>query len=153
MPRIIQPRTAPEFVNGKVNQVTGIVPAQLFAVSWVDGNGQKSNALVCQFGHDNEDNAPGVFIMASEEEMEQQLKIANSTIKKGVRAYLARQANPTAEEIPETATTMVAAPTKKGVSGKVVKPAQQEAVKPIDLGGMDGPPSVGNIDISKVEIG
>ena len=111
MPSIQQPKRAPEFVQGKQNVVTGIAPVNLLAVSFVDGNGQKSMALVLQFGKDTEDGGPGVFVMADEVEMSNQLKISNSTIKKGVRAWLASQQNQTSEEVPES-TTAIETPKK-----------------------------------------
>lgn len=142
MPSIQQPRRAPEYVNGKQNAVLAVVPAQLFAVSWVDGNGQKSMALVLQFGKDTEDGGPGVFVLADENEMTNQLKLANATIKKGVRQHLARQQAPNAEDVPETATALVSAPTKKAAP-----------VPQIDVGEMGGSVSAGDVDITKLDIG
>lgn len=142
MPNVQQPKRAPEFVNGKSNTVLNVVPAQLFAVNWVDANGQKSSALVIHFGHDTEDNAPGVYVLADENEMATQLKIPNATIKKGVRAYLARQKEPTADEIPESATSL-GAPAKR--------PAKAKAA--VDLGQMDEAPAAGEVDITKLDIG
>jgi len=109
MPTIQSPKRAPEFVSGKQNVVIGVSPAQLLAVSWVDNNGQKSMALVLQFGKDTEDGGPGIFVLADENEMVNQLKLPNSTIKKGVRQWLAKQAEPRAEEVPDTATSLVSA--------------------------------------------
>lgn len=139
MPSVQQPRRAPEFVNGKQNTIIGIAPAQLYAVNWVDGNGQKAMALVIQFGKDTEDGGPGVFVLADENEMTTQLKIPNATIKKGVRAHIARQQDPNAEDVPESATELIAAPTKR-------------VVRDISVGEMSGPPSVGDVDISKLDI-
>jgi len=100
MPTIQGPKAAPEFVNGKRSTVTAVAPANLLCVNWVDADGQKHMALAIQFGHDTEDKAPGVYVMADEEEMKSQLKIANKTIKAGVRAWLAAQKEQSAEEIP-----------------------------------------------------
>lgn len=150
MPSIQQPRRAPEFVNGKQNTVLAVAPAQLLAVSWVDGNGQKSMALVLQFGKDTEDGGPGVFVLADENEMATQLKIPNATIKKGVRAHLARQQDPDPAGVPESATELVAAPTK-------AKPVRTQAPAPqveqVDVGEMEGPPATGDVDITKLDIG
>lgn len=148
MPTIQQPRRAPEFVNGKQNTVLAVAPAQLFAVSWVDGNGQKSMALVLQFGKDNEDGGPGIFVLADENEMSTQLKIPNATIKKGVRAHLARQQDPNPEDVPESATSLVAAP---GPKARPAAPAPK--VEEVDIGEMEGPPSTGDVDITKLDIG
>lgn len=134
MPTIQQPKRAPEYVPGKKNVVTGIVPAQLYAVSFVGGDSQKSMALVLVFGRDNEDGGPGVFVLADENEMSNQLKIATDTVKKGVRAYLARQQEPTAEEVPESATNLLGAP------------------KQIDLGEV-GKVSEGSVDIKNLNLG
>lgn len=145
MPSVQQPKRSPEFVNGKQNVVIGVTPAQLLAVSWVDGSGQKSMALVLQFGKDTEDGGPGVFVMADENEMVNQLKLPNATIKKGVRQWLAKQADPTAEEVPETATALVA-PSAPKAARKAV-PAQ------VDVGQMEGPVTDGDADISKIDLG
>lgn len=105
MPSIQGPKNAPEYVTGKRNTVHAVTPAQLLGVSWVDGDGAKRMALVIQFGKDNEDNgAPGVYILADEEEMGTQLKIANKTVKQGVREWLAKQSNTPVGEIPESLT-------------------------------------------------
>jgi hypothetical protein len=129
MPSIQEPRRAPEFVPGKKNQVTAITPAQLFAVNFVGSDGQKSMALVLVFGKDTEDGGSGVFVMADEDEMSRQLKIASETVKRGVRAHLANQAEQTADEVPEAAT-----------DGGSIDLGRVEKVS-------DGPVDVKNLDI------
>lgn len=130
MPNIQQPKRNPEYVSGKQNVVTGIAEARILAVSWVNGEGRKSISLVLQFGTDTEDGAPGVFVLADENEMERQLQVANNTIKKGVRAYLARESAPRADDIPE-----------------------ETGLTNVSVGKIDGPPMAGDVDISKLDIG
>lgn len=101
MPTVQQPKRAPEFVPGKKNQVTAMVPVQMYAVNFVNGDSQKSMALILVFGKDTEDGGPGVFVLADENQMAQQILVANETVKKGVRAHLAKMAGPSADEIPD----------------------------------------------------
>jgi hypothetical protein len=103
MGRVIQPTAKPEFVTGKANVVQAIAPAQLLAVAWVDGEGRKAVCLALQFGRDANDGGPGVYILADESAMREQLTIANGTIRKGVREWLAKQAEATPEEVPDGA--------------------------------------------------
>lgn len=133
MPSISQPKPQPKFVPGKKNQVTAVAPAGLYAVTFVGGDSQESMALVLVFGTDTEDGGPGVFVLADENEMSNQLKVATPTVKKGMRAWLAAQKEQTAEEVPEEATDLVPA-------------------DPIDLGRVD---KVGDgpVDIKKLDLG
>lgn len=126
MPTIQGPKSAPEYVSGKRHVVTAIAPAKLLGVNWVDGDGAKRMALVIQFGKDTEDNLPGVFVLADEEEMRGQLKIANRTVKAGVRKWLAEQENQSPEQIPDS-------------------------LPMIDGGSED--PAAGSADITKIEVG
>lgn len=124
MGRVMHPNQKPEYTTGKSNVVTGVVPAQLMAVAYVDSEGRKSMCLAVQFGKDVNDGGPMVFIMADEEEMKTQLKIANATITKGVRAWMAKQRDATAEELPSN----------------------------VDVGVMDGSPSTGDLDIGSLDL-
>lgn len=91
MGRVMQPNPKPTFSSGKANIVQKVAPAQLCAVAWVDGEGRESTCLAITFGKDVEDGGPGVFILADEQAMRDQLVLANNTIKKGVRQWLAQQ--------------------------------------------------------------
>lgn len=124
MGRVMHPNQKPEYTTGKSNTVTGVVPAQLLAVAFVDADGRKSMCLAVQFGKDTNDGGPAVFIMADEEEMKNQLKIANATITKGVRAWMSKQRDATAEELPAN----------------------------LDVGALSGPPSDGDLDIGALDL-
>lgn len=88
MPTITEPKRVREYAN-KANVVLGAAEAKLLMVEWAGGDGAKSQALVLVVGTDTTDGGAGVFIMADEAELSRQLKIANPTIKKGVRSWLA----------------------------------------------------------------
>jgi hypothetical protein len=126
MGRVIQPTAAPEF-SKKINAVEGVTEAKLFAVAWTDSDGRRSMCLALQFGKDNTDGKPGVFILADAEDMKNQLRVANPTIKQGVRAFLAAHSGELGE-VPS------------GVTG-------------VDVGTMDAPPGVKELDIMEIEVG
>lgn len=105
MAGIVEMSRTPTFVEGKANEVVALTEAKILAVAFVDADGKKSTALAIVFGTDTEDNAPGVFIMANEQQMREQLRVANPLIKKGVREYLAGRKAVKAEDIPEAPTS------------------------------------------------
>jgi len=102
MPNIVQPTQAPEYDDSRKNEVVGITEVRFIAVAWVNAEGRKSMCLALSFGKDAEDKGPGVFILADESQMSEQLRMANSTVKKGVRKWLGGQKETTAEDIPES---------------------------------------------------
>ena len=86
--QVFQPKAAPEFVPGKPSQVVGVAPVDVLAVAFTNAEGRKSVALALSFGTDTEDGKPGVYILADEAQMGDQLRIANSVVKLGVRKWL-----------------------------------------------------------------
>ncbi len=100
MPTVHRPNEKPEYDATRKNEVVGITPANIFAVAWVNDEGRKSMCLAIVFGKDSEDEGPGVFILADEMQMKEQLKMANSVVKKGVRKHLASGEETTADDVP-----------------------------------------------------
>lgn len=100
MGSVVHPTAAPEYDDTRRSEVVGVTPAQLHAVAWVDGEGRKSMCLTLIFGKDAEDGGPGIFVMADEIQMKEQLKLANSTVKAGVRKWLAANTESTADDVP-----------------------------------------------------
>jgi hypothetical protein len=98
------PKSAPEYVPGKSSTVTGITEAQIYAVAFVNAEGRKSMCLTLVFGKDTEDEGqPGVYILADEDRMRENLAIANPYVKKGVREHIARQREVSGAEVPDDA--------------------------------------------------
>lgn len=96
-----QPRPSPTYVQGKANTVLSVAPVHTLAVRWVDEDGRESTCLVHAFGKLKEDGKPGVFILADEQAMISNLKMAGPVVLKGVRQYLAAlEGQPTGEEPP-----------------------------------------------------
>lgn len=89
------PKAAPTFVQGKSNVVTSVTEVKTLAVKWVDEAGREGTCLVHTFGTLKEDGKPGVFILADEEAMMSNLKMAGPVVLKGVRQYLASLEEPT----------------------------------------------------------
>ncbi len=104
MPTISRPTQSPEYDESRRNEVVGVTNAKLLAVAWVNGEGRKSMCLALVFGKDAEDKGPGVFILADESQMSEQLRLANSTVKKGVRKWLSSMKETTADDIPSSLT-------------------------------------------------
>lgn len=98
MGKVLQPTQAPTFVPGKTNTIISVTEVKTLAVAWVDGEGKRQTALVLAFGKDVEDGGIGVFVMADEQQMVEQLRIANPTLKKGVRKFFAQEGGVTPEE-------------------------------------------------------
>jgi hypothetical protein len=96
MPSIQYPKQQPEYDSSRRSQVVGVAPAQIYSVAWLNAEGRRSLCLAIVFGKDTEDGGPGVFIMADEDQMNEQLKLATSVVKQGVRQWLASQ-NPDAD--------------------------------------------------------
>ena len=67
---------APEYIPGKPNQVIGIAPAEILAVKFTNGEGRIGAALAIIFGKDASDGGPGVYILAEQIQMTEQLTIA-----------------------------------------------------------------------------
>ncbi len=106
--KITEGRRTPEYVQGKVNEVISVTEVKVLAVAFADGESRRSTALVMVFGKDAEDGGAGVFTMADENQMAEQLKIASASIKKGVRSWLSG-AKPL-EDVPATVKTTVKKP-------------------------------------------
>jgi hypothetical protein len=132
MPNIQQPKRQPEFVNGKRSTVVGVSPAHLYAVAWVDAEGQKSSCLCVTFGTDNEDGGLGVFILADQGQMEEQLKMPNQIIKKGLRAWVGSQTDSGEAEVP--ASNLVAEEVGKAIEAKTGKAPKQLSLNAIKIG-------------------
>jgi hypothetical protein len=123
MPTITGPRPAAQFADNSRNEVTAMTEARTFAVAYTNSEGRKSMALVLVFGKDAEDGGPGIFVMAEESEMEQNLRMPSATIKKGVRKFLAEQSEVT--EAPSSLTD-------------------------VDVDEMGGTPTEGSVDVSDI---
>lgn len=82
--------------------------------------------MVAVFGKRADTGGPGIFVMAEESEMNEQLRLPSAEFEKGVAKHLAARREATAEEIPES----------------------------IDLGSMSGPPtSATSLDLNKIDLG
>jgi hypothetical protein len=100
MPMIQQPTEPAQYDPTRRSEVVGVAPASLHSVAWVNAEGRKSMCLVIVFGKDTEDGGPGVFILADQEQMSEQLRIANVVVKKGVRRWLAGEQATRAADVP-----------------------------------------------------
>ena len=98
--RVIEAPRVAEYTTGKTNTVTAITEVKQYAVAFTDGDGKRSMALVLIFGKDAEDGGPGVFTMANEAQMSEQLRIAHPVLKKAVRSFLQGKAVVSAADIP-----------------------------------------------------
>lgn len=94
---------APEYIPGKPNQVIGIAPAEILAVKFTNGEGRIGAALAIIFGKDASDGGPGVYILAEQIQMTEQLTIAGPVVRDGVRKFIAGRKPVAAGSIPEAA--------------------------------------------------
>lgn len=101
--KVQQGTQAPEYVPGKPNQVIGIAPAEILAVKFTNAEGRVGAALAIVFGKDTQDGGAGVYILAEQVQMTEQLTIAGPVVRDGVRKYLSGRKPVSAEGIPETA--------------------------------------------------
>jgi hypothetical protein len=96
MARVIQP--SQRTYGSDRNKVLRITEARIFAAIVAGNDGLQQKCLLLQFGKNPEDNKPAVFVMANEQEMVEQIKIAPSYIVEGVRAHLAQNES---DEVPD----------------------------------------------------
>ena len=120
--RIVEGKRAAEYIPGKSNEVVSVTPVQMLAVAFADADGRRSVALVMAFGKDTEDGGLGVFTMANEDQMAEQLRIAPPMLKKGVRAWLRGQKPIGADDVPDAALSIT---------------VPKSAPKADDIGGLD----------------
>jgi hypothetical protein len=113
--KISQGARAPQYHPGKPNKVLRVAEVKTLAVAFTNSEGRESMCLVHTFGKDVEDGGAGVYVLAEEQQMAEQLKIANTTVKTGVRAWLAGQKDVAASNIP-AAVLQVAGPVTDGKS-------------------------------------
>ena len=98
--RVQQGTQAPEYAPGKPNQVLGVAPAEILAVKFTNGEGRIGACLAISFGKDTDDGGPGVYILAEQVQMTEQLTIAGPVVREGVRKYLAGRKPVSADNIP-----------------------------------------------------
>lgn len=106
--RIIEGKRQAEYIPGKTNEVVSVTEVKTLAVAFADSEGKRSVALVMAFGKDTEDGGLGVFTMANEGQMAEQLSIAPPMLKKGVRAWLQGLDPVSAEDVPAAVTQLAA---------------------------------------------
>jgi hypothetical protein len=98
--RVQQGTQAPEYAPGKPNQVLAVAPVTMLAVKFTNGEGRIGACLSISFGTDTEDGGPGVYIMAEQVQMTEQLTVAGPVVRDGVRRHLASQKPVSADNIP-----------------------------------------------------
>jgi len=104
--RIIEGKRPAEYIQGRSNEVTSVAEVKVLAVAYADGEGKRCVALVMAFGKDTEDGGLGVFTMANEEQMAEQLRIAPPLLKKGVRTWLQGLDPVQADDVPASITAL-----------------------------------------------
>lgn len=93
-----QPRQAAQY--GKPNTVIKVAEVRTVVVIYTNGEGRQSMCLAQVFGKDVDDGGPGVYILAEEHQMTEQLKIAGRLVKDGVRRYLSGETAVKGDNIP-----------------------------------------------------
>lgn len=96
---VSQPRSAPR--HGPPNKMLAVVDVAMKCTVFTNGDGEERMALVLQFGKDAEDGGPGVWVLADQQQMIEQLKTASKLVRDGVRANMAGKAEVRAENVPE----------------------------------------------------
>lgn len=99
--KVQQGTQAPEYIPDRPNQVIGIAPAEIMAVKFTNGEGRVGAALAIVFGKDVQDGGPGVYILAEQVQMTEQLTIAGPVVRDGVRKHLASRKPVSAGSIPD----------------------------------------------------
>jgi hypothetical protein len=95
---IQQPKQAAQY--DAPNKVLKVAEVRTVVVIYTNGEGRKSMCLAQVFGKDKDDGGAGVYILAEETQMTDQLKIAGRLVKEGVRRWLAGEGEVKADNIP-----------------------------------------------------
>jgi hypothetical protein len=80
--------------------ILSVTRARHYAVKFRNMDGKESMALVLVFGKDVRDGRDGVWIVALEDRLNEQLR-GNDTIREGVLSFLAKSAKVGADEVPD----------------------------------------------------
>lgn len=85
----VQQNKTAQFVNAK-SKVTAVAEAGLYAVEYADVDSKRAMALVVVFGK-LEDGEPGVFILADNERLTANVKMATDMVRNAVRQHISAQ--------------------------------------------------------------
>lgn len=95
-----QPRRASEF-DVKANAVLAVEEVKTLVIKYTGTDGKIAKAIVMCFGK-VEDKGVGVFVLADEEKMSSDLKVATPHITKAVRKWLEAETKTEEERVPVT---------------------------------------------------
>ncbi len=98
MAGIQQARQTPKF--SKPHQIIKVAPAQQLVVVYTNGEGRESMCLALTFGKDVADGGAGVYILAEEQQMIDQLKVAGKIVRDGVRKWISSESEVLSSDIP-----------------------------------------------------
>ncbi|MEI6358069.1 MAG: hypothetical protein WCP53_13370 [Verrucomicrobiota bacterium] len=98
MAGIQQARQTPKF--SKPNQIIKVAEVRQVVVVYTNSEGRESMCLAQVFGKDTADGRVGVYILAEEQQMIEQLKIAGKLVKDGVRKWVAGEEDVKSDNIP-----------------------------------------------------
>lgn len=87
---------APKYVSGSVNEILETREVRTYAVAHTDSTGRRRIMLVQRFGK-FDDGKDAFFVLASPQDIENQLKIPSKTLLDKLRAQLSQDP----DEIPE----------------------------------------------------
>lgn len=71
----------------KTNAVLGVTEVRVFAFRYADTNGNVNVAMALNFGKDNEDGGPGVYVI-NPEDIQAVLKTCPNFVKSAIRGHL-----------------------------------------------------------------
>ncbi len=88
MPKVTRPTPAATYHEGRPNQVISLVEVKTYMIKFTDDQGKEEIAQVQVFGTDEEDGGTGVWVIANQQELIEQLRGASKHVRRGVRAQL-----------------------------------------------------------------
>ena len=101
MAGIHQGTQTPEYDESRRSEVTAVIEVKTLAVAYTNAEGKKGMWLALVYAKENDDGGPGVFIMAEQEQMGQQLNMAGKIVKSGVRKWIDADVEPGPVDIPK----------------------------------------------------
>lgn len=84
----------------KPNQIIKVAEVRQSVVVYTNGEGRESICLALILGKDTTDGGAGVYILAEEQQMRNQLKIAGKLVRDGVRSWLSSMEDVKSDNIP-----------------------------------------------------